>query len=201
MRGRGECRCWHRLLDPPAVRQARGGPSRMRSQRPRRGVERGRRRVEHCQFGLCRPRGGNAEPIADGQVRDAAARARRRRPPPRGSPRQRCGIAPRSGSSRLLPESVLVGGPLTELAGAIGQDGAGADRGDPRLLRGLWTPERLKRTECPSRVSGWARVGPQAEQRAVRSLRDDLASGRWAERNHDLAALDAAELGLRLLMA
>jgi len=47
----------------------------------------------------------------------------------------------------------------------------------------------------------WARVGPEAEQRAVRSLRGDLASGRWAERNRDLAALDAAELGLRLLIA
>lgn len=35
---------------------------------------------------------------------------------------------------------------------------------------------------------------------AVRSLRDDLVSGRWAERNRDLVALDAAELGLRLLV-
>jgi ubiquinone/menaquinone biosynthesis C-methylase UbiE len=50
-------------------------------------------------------------------------------------------------------------------------------------------------------ISVWARVGPEAEQRAVRSLRDDLASGRWAERNRDLAGLDAAELGLRLLIA
>jgi DNA-binding transcriptional MerR regulator len=50
-------------------------------------------------------------------------------------------------------------------------------------------------------VSMWTRVGPQAEQRAVRSLRDDLASGRWAERNRDLAGLDEAELGLRLLVA
>ena len=49
-------------------------------------------------------------------------------------------------------------------------------------------------------VSVWARVGPEAEQRALRSLRDDLASGRWAERNRDLVALDAAELGLRLLV-
>jgi hypothetical protein len=49
-------------------------------------------------------------------------------------------------------------------------------------------------------VSGWARVGPEPEQRAVRSLRDDLASGRWAERNRDLVALDAAKLGLRLLV-
>ena len=49
-------------------------------------------------------------------------------------------------------------------------------------------------------ISVWARVGPAAEQRAVRSLRDDLASGRWTERHRDLVDLDAAELGLRLLV-
>ena len=49
-------------------------------------------------------------------------------------------------------------------------------------------------------ISVWAAVGPDAEQRAVRSLRDDLASGRWAERNRDLLVLEAAELGLRLLI-
>jgi SAM-dependent methyltransferase len=50
-------------------------------------------------------------------------------------------------------------------------------------------------------ISVWGAVGPDVEQRAVRSLRDDLASGRWAERNHDLLDLDAADLGLRLLIA
>jgi SAM-dependent methyltransferase len=50
-------------------------------------------------------------------------------------------------------------------------------------------------------ISIWAGVGPDAEQRAVDSLRADLASGRWIERNHDLVDLDAAELGLRLLIA
>ncbi|WP_280897225.1 MULTISPECIES: MerR family transcriptional regulator [unclassified Streptomyces] len=50
-------------------------------------------------------------------------------------------------------------------------------------------------------MSVWTRVGPEAEQRAVRRLGDDLASGRWADRNSDLADLDAADLGLRLLMA
>jgi len=39
------------------------------------------------------------------------------------------------------------------------------------------------------------------QQRAVRGLRADLASGRWAERNRELLGLDAAELGLRLLVA
>ena len=50
-------------------------------------------------------------------------------------------------------------------------------------------------------MSVWTKVGPEAEQRAVRSLGDDLASGRWAERNGDLADLDAADFGLRLLVA
>jgi hypothetical protein len=44
-------------------------------------------------------------------------------------------------------------------------------------------------------------AGPEAEQRAVSGLREDLDSGRRAERNRDLAGLDAAELGLRLLVA
>ena len=48
--------------------------------------------------------------------------------------------------------------------------------------------------------SVWAKVGPDAEERAVRTLRDDLASGRWAERNRDLVGLEEAELGLRLLV-
>jgi hypothetical protein len=47
----------------------------------------------------------------------------------------------------------------------------------------------------------WARVGSQIERRAVRNLRDDLASGRWAERKGELLELEAAELGARLLVA
>jgi hypothetical protein len=50
-------------------------------------------------------------------------------------------------------------------------------------------------------ISVWASVGPDAEQRAVRSLGEDLASGRWADRNRDLLDLEAADLGLRLLIA
>jgi len=50
-------------------------------------------------------------------------------------------------------------------------------------------------------MSVWTRVGPGAEQRAVHDLREDLASGRWAERNRDLIDLGAAELGDRLLIA
>jgi hypothetical protein len=49
--------------------------------------------------------------------------------------------------------------------------------------------------------SVWARVGPVAEERAVRGLGADLESGRWRARNRGLLACDAADLGARLLVA
>ncbi len=107
-----------------------------------------------------------------------------------------------------LPEfaDLLVGRPpLTELARTIGA------RMEPvpipwdcadGFFEAHWRrPEAYLDDHVRRGVSVWARVGPEAEQRAVRSLRDDLLSGRWAERNRDLVALDAAELGLRLLVA
>jgi SAM-dependent methyltransferase len=107
-----------------------------------------------------------------------------------------------------LPEvaDLLVGRPLlTDLADAIGA------RSEPVLVpwdcvdgffEAHWRrPEAYLDEDVRRGVSVWARVGPDAEQRAVRGLRNDLASGRWAERNRDLAGLDAAELGLRLLVA
>jgi DNA-binding transcriptional MerR regulator len=94
---------------------------------------------------------------------------------------------------------------LADLAGAIG------GRAEPVLVpwdcadgffEAYWRrPEAYLDEHVRRAVSVWTRVGPQAEQRAVGSLRDDLASGRWAERNRDLVALDTAELGLRLLVA
>ena len=93
---------------------------------------------------------------------------------------------------------------LTELAGAIGA------RIEPVLIpwdcadgffEAYWRrPEAYLDDQVRRGVSVWARVGPEPEQRAVRSLRADLVSGRWADRNRDLVALDAAELGLRLLV-
>jgi hypothetical protein len=106
-----------------------------------------------------------------------------------------------------LPEvaDLLVGRPLlAEQARAIGA------RTEPVLIpwnctdgffEAYWRrPEAYLDDHVRGGISVWARVGPQAEQRVVRSLRDDLASGRWAERNRDLVALDEAELGLRLLV-
>jgi SAM-dependent methyltransferase len=95
--------------------------------------------------------------------------------------------------------------PLTELARSVGA------RLEPVLVpwdcadgfyHAYWRrPEAYLDEDVRHGMSVWARVGPDAEQRAVRALRDDLASGRWAERNRDLAGLDAAELGDRLLIA
>ena len=94
---------------------------------------------------------------------------------------------------------------LTELARAIGA------RLEPVLIpwdcadgfyEAYWRrPEAYLDEHVRRGMSIWARVGPDAERRAVHSLRDDLASGRWIELNRDLAGLDAAEFGLRLLIA
>lgn len=50
-------------------------------------------------------------------------------------------------------------------------------------------------------TSIWASLGPDVEQRAVRRLREDLASGWWTERNRELVGRDRVDLGLRLLVA
>jgi DNA-binding transcriptional MerR regulator len=70
------------------------------------------------------------------------------------------------------------------------------------LFEAYWRrPEAYLEEPVRRAVSVWARVGPAAEQRAVSALREDLSSGRWAERNRDLVDLDAADLGLRLITA
>lgn len=107
-----------------------------------------------------------------------------------------------------LPEfaELLVGRPsLNELTDAIGA------QVEPVFIpwdctdgfyEAYWRrPEAYLEENVRLGVSVWARVGPDAELRAVRSLGNDLASGRWAERNSDLLDLDAADFGLRLLIA
>jgi DNA-binding transcriptional MerR regulator len=107
-----------------------------------------------------------------------------------------------------LPEVAnLVAGrpPVDELVRAMG------GRMEPVLIpwdcadgffEAYWRrPEAYLNEQVRRAVSIWTRVGPEAEQRAVDRLRDDLSCGRWAERNRELVALDAAELGLRLLVA
>jgi SAM-dependent methyltransferase len=50
-------------------------------------------------------------------------------------------------------------------------------------------------------MSAWATLGPEIERRAVRTLQDDLTSGRWADRNGNLLDRQEADLGIRLLIA
>jgi len=107
---------------------------------------------------------------------------------------------------------------LTEFAGLFtrwpslaGMTGAIGARAEPvpipwdcadGLFEAYWRrPEAYLEDHVRRAMSTWTKVGPEAELRAVGSLRDDLASGRWAERNRDLAGLDAADFGLRLLVA
>jgi len=96
-------------------------------------------------------------------------------------------------------------GLASELAGAIGA------RVEPVLVpwdcldgffEAYWRrPEAYLDENVRRGTSVWTAVGPEVEERAVRSLRDDLESGRWAERNRDLLDLEVADLGLRLLVA
>jgi SAM-dependent methyltransferase len=107
-----------------------------------------------------------------------------------------------------LPELAgLVGGfpSLTEMAAALGA------RIEPVMIpwdcadgfpEAYWRrPEAYLNEGLRDGMSIWARLGPDIERRAVSSLREDLGSGRWAERNRDLVGLDTADLGLRLLIA
>ena len=106
-----------------------------------------------------------------------------------------------------LPEvaGFLVGRPsLAELAGTIDA------RVEPVIIpwdcvdgffEAYWRrPEAYLDDQVRRGMSVWNRVGSEVEQRAVRDLGDDIASGRWAKRNRDLVDLDSAELGLRLLV-
>jgi DNA-binding transcriptional MerR regulator len=107
-----------------------------------------------------------------------------------------------------LPEfaGLFAGWPtLSELTGSIGA------HAEPMLIpwdcvdglfEAYWRrPHAYLEEHVRRAMSVWTRVGPDAEQRVVSGLRDDLVSGRWAERNHDLDELDAADFGLRLVVA
>ena len=107
-----------------------------------------------------------------------------------------------------LPEraDLLVGRPsFTELASSIGA------RVEPVLYpwdcadgfyEAHWRrPEAYLEDDVRRGTSIWARVGAVTEERAVRRLREDLASGRWVERNRDLVDLEAMDLGGRLMIA
>ena len=94
---------------------------------------------------------------------------------------------------------------VDELAGAIGA------RREPVLVpwdcadgfyEAYWRRPEAYLDENVRRGSAvWSGVGADVEGRAVRNLREDLESGRWAERNRGLVDLAEADLGARLLIA
>ncbi len=62
-------------------------------------------------------------------------------------------------------------------------------------------PEGYLREDVRRVTSVWSMLGAEVEARAVGALAADLASGVWRERNAELLALDAADLGARLVVA
>jgi SAM-dependent methyltransferase len=62
-------------------------------------------------------------------------------------------------------------------------------------------PERYLLPEVRAADSGFARLGPELVEPAIRRLREDLESGAWHQRYADLLALDSLDAGLRLVIA
>lgn len=62
-------------------------------------------------------------------------------------------------------------------------------------------PEAYLQEQVRQGSSVWTQVGPEVEGHVVQALENDLRTGAWHERNHDLIQLEEAELGARLLVA
>lgn len=69
------------------------------------------------------------------------------------------------------------------------------------IFEAYWRrPEAILDERVRRGMSVWSLLGPAVEERATRQLADDLASGRWGERNHDLLGRESMDLGMRLLI-
>lgn len=70
------------------------------------------------------------------------------------------------------------------------------------FLLAFWSrPEAVLDPVARGATSGFARMDPSHEQRAVRRLREDLRSGAWDARHGHLRALAELDAGLRLVVA
>ncbi|MGH7243798.1 MAG: hypothetical protein ACREJD_10310 [Phycisphaerales bacterium] len=66
------------------------------------------------------------------------------------------------------------------------------------MLGAHWrSPELYLQTERRSAISSFARIDAEP---GLAKLRADLASGKWAERNRTILALDALDIGYRLVI-
>ena len=65
------------------------------------------------------------------------------------------------------------------------------------FLGAYWRrPESYLSAEARGAISSFARIDAEA---GLASLRSDLSSGRWSERNHHLLAMDTLDLGYRIV--
>lgn len=70
------------------------------------------------------------------------------------------------------------------------------------MLGSFWAhPERVLDPAARAATSGFARMAPETVERVVAQLTKDLADGTWDERHGHLRALDACDVGLRLVVA
>src|SRR5690606_24840315 len=81
-------------------------------------------------------------------------------------------------------------------------------RSAPRITTAGWMvgsfsahPERVLDAGARAATSGFARLPREVVDRVVAEISRDLASGSWDERYGHLRALDALDVGLRLVVA
>jgi hypothetical protein len=68
------------------------------------------------------------------------------------------------------------------------------------FLLSFWSnPERVLDPQARAATSGFARLDPAVEARAIERLAADLASGAWDERHGHLRQLAGYDAGLRLV--
>jgi SAM-dependent methyltransferase len=89
------------------------------------------------------------------------------------------------------------------LGGEVAIDPVPISRDTPDWMLGsFWAhPERVLDPRARAATSGFARMAPAIVERCVAAVAADLASGAWDERHGHLRALDAHDVGLRLVVA
>jgi SAM-dependent methyltransferase len=89
------------------------------------------------------------------------------------------------------------------LGGDVGVEPLPIPRDTPDWMLGsFWAhPERVLDPAARAATSGFARMDAAIVDRAVAAVARDLDSGAWDERHGDLRALDAHDVGLRLVVA
>lgn len=69
------------------------------------------------------------------------------------------------------------------------------------MLGSFWAhPERVLNPDARAATSGFARMAPDVIDRVVREVSRDLADGTWDRRHGQLRALDACDVGLRIVV-